>query len=140
MSEVAPQAWLAVVSAEHVARGVSLGIAQVNHGKRAPLARMRAGDTLVYYSPTTTRGVADSLKTFTALGVFPDDDVFQADEGSFKPFRRKIDYATIRPVPLADVRSRLHLTSTPGWGHQLRFGLLKLEAADVATLREAMGL
>ncbi len=29
--------WLGVVSREHVRRGVELGIAQVNHGKRTPL-------------------------------------------------------------------------------------------------------
>ncbi len=41
-------AWLGVVSAEHVRHGVELGIAQVGHGKRSGLDRMAAGDTLVY--------------------------------------------------------------------------------------------
>lgn len=44
-------AWLGVVSAEHVRRAVDLGIAQIGHGKRAGLVRMKAGDVLVYYSP-----------------------------------------------------------------------------------------
>lgn len=39
-------AWLGVVSAEHVRRAVDLGIAQIGHGKRAGLARMKAGDVL----------------------------------------------------------------------------------------------
>ncbi|MEJ1231140.1 MAG: EVE domain-containing protein [Galbitalea sp.] len=50
-------AWLGVVSRSHVERGVDLGIAQVMHGKRAGLARMKPGDWLVYYShapPTPT--------------------------------------------------------------------------------------
>ena len=130
--------WLGVVSAEHVARGVDLGIAQSNHGKRWPLARMRSGDTLVYYSPTITLGVADNYRSFTAIGTFPDDDIWQAAEGSFRPFRRRIDYLASTPVPLTLLRSRLTLTSAPGWGHQLRFGLIPLDADDVETLRGTM--
>ncbi|KAB1659627.1 EVE domain-containing protein [Pseudoclavibacter chungangensis] len=130
--------WLGVVSAAHVHRGVSLGIAQINHGKRAPLARMHAGDTLIYYSPTEQRGDRTPYQHFTALGIFPDDDIWQADEGTFTPYRRRIDYLPARPVPLAELRTRLHLTHTPDWGHQLRFGLLPLDAHDVQIITEAM--
>lgn len=130
--------WLGVVSAEHVARGASLGIAQVNHGKRAPLARMKAGDTLVYYSPTIRRGIADSYRSFTAIGVFPDEEIWQADEGEFKPFRRRIEYLPCRPVPVDELRPRLALTAGAGWGYQLRLGLIELDPSDVEILREAM--
>lgn len=133
------RAWLGVVSAEHVARGVDLGIAQVNHGKRGPLARMKAGDVLVYYSPTVKRGVPDGYRSFTALGTFPDDDIWQADEGTFTPFRRRIDYQVGRHVPVDEVRSQLALTAAPHWGHQLRFGLIELEPADAEVIRRAMG-
>ena len=118
--------WLGVVSAAHVRRGVELGIAQINHGKRAPLARMHAGDTLIYYSPT-------------AIGSLPDDDIWQADEGSFKPFRRRIDYFPGIPTPLDALRARLHLTQEANWGYQLRYGLIPLDTHDVQTIREAMG-
>lgn len=130
--------WLGVVSAAHVRRGVELGIAQINHGKRAPLARMRAGDTLIYYSPTEQRGDRAPYQHFTAIGSFPDDDIWQADEGSFKPFRRRIDYLPANPVSLAELRPRLQLTQEPNWGHQLRYGLLPLEEHDVQTIMEAM--
>lgn len=130
--------WLGVVSAAHVRRGVELGIAQINHGKRAPLARMHAGDTLIYYSPTEQRGDRAGYQHFTAIGSFPDDEIWQADEGSFKPFRRRIDYLQTSPIPLADLRARLLLTQGPNWGYQLRYGLVPLEAADVQTIMEAM--
>ena len=130
--------WLGVVSAAHVRRGVELGIAQINHGKRAPLARMRAGDTLIYYSPTEQRGDRAPYQHFTAIGSFPDDDIWQADEGSFKPFRRRIDYLPANPVALAELRPRLQLTQEPNWGYQLRYGLLPLEEHDVQTIMEAM--
>src|SRR4051812_18172527 len=48
----AARAWVGVVSRTHVQRGVLGGFAQVCHGKRSPLDRMRDGDALVYYSPT----------------------------------------------------------------------------------------
>ncbi len=109
-------AWLGVVSAEHVRRAVDLGIAQIGHGKRAGLARMKAGDVLVYYSPVESIGDRDPLREFTALGVIEEGEIWQADEGCFKPFRRRVRYEQFTPVPLGDVRSRLALTSAPNWG------------------------
>jgi hypothetical protein len=44
--------WIGVVQREHVLRGVSLGIAQVNHGATS-IKRLQPGDGLVYYSPKT---------------------------------------------------------------------------------------
>jgi hypothetical protein len=132
-------AWLGVVSAEHVARGVERGIAQVHHGKRAGLARMRAGDWLVYYSPQRQYGGNDPVKAFTAVGRFPDDEIWQADEGDFRPYRRRVDYhPDARHVPIAALADQLDLTSTPNWGHQLRRGLIPLSDADLAAIHRAM--
>jgi hypothetical protein len=130
--------WLAVVSAAHVRRGQALGIVQVNHGKRSGLARMRAGDTIVYYSPVEERGDTIPLRVFTALATVADDDIWQADEGDFKPYRRKADYAHIRSVPLTELRERLHLTAHPNWGYQLRRGLIPLDEHDTGLIRTAM--
>lgn len=130
--------WLAVVSAEHVAIAVQRGFAQVNHGKRAPLAKMAVGDTLAFYSPTTSRGVSDGCRSFTAIGTIPDEEIWQADEGSFQPFRRRVDYLPAQHVPVADLKDRLALTSNARWGYQLRRGFLELDLDDVVIIREAM--
>ena len=130
--------WLGVVSAEHVRRAVELGIAQMGHGKRAGLARMHDGDTLVYYSPMERLGDGTPLREFTALGTIADDEIWQADEGDFRPFRRRVRYAEVAPLPLADVKDRLHLTASPNWGYQLRRGLVPLDDADVEVLREEL--
>jgi hypothetical protein len=45
--------WIGVVSREHVQNGVKGGFIQLNHGKKAPLQRLHAGDRLVMYSPRT---------------------------------------------------------------------------------------
>jgi hypothetical protein len=131
-------AWLGVVSAEHVRRAVSLGIAQIGHGKRAGLARMHAGDTLVYYSPVERLGDRGPLRCFTAIGTLSDGEIWQADEGDFHPFRRRIDYAVAVPLPLERVKDRLRLTASANWGYQLRRGLVPLDTDDVDILRAAM--
>jgi len=131
-------AWLGVVSAEHVRRGVSLGIGQIGHGKRAGLARMHEGDTLVYYSPVNQLGDSAPLRQLTAIGAVADDMIWQADEGGFTPFRRRVRYEKAHPVSLDQVKERLTLTSAPNWAYQLRRGLVALSADDVAVLRAAM--
>ena len=131
-------AWLGVVSAEHVRHGVARGIAQVNHGKRAGLARMRPGDVLVYYSAQERLGERPALRSFTAYGVVADGEIWQADERDFKPFRRRVEYADARVVPLEEVRADLDLTRDPNWGYLLRRGLLALSAHDAEVLRAAM--
>lgn len=130
--------WLGVVSAEHVRRGVALSIAQIGHGGRVGVARMQAGDTLIYYSPVERLGEKTRLQQFTALGTVADDEIWQADDGEFTPFRRRVNYIQATPVGLAEVRTRLHLTAEPNWGYQLRRGIVQLDECDVAVLRAAM--
>ncbi|PYI66708.1 EVE domain-containing protein [Arthrobacter livingstonensis] len=131
-------AWLGVISAEHVRRGVALGIGQIGHGKRPGLARMRTGDTLVYYSPVEKTGDRTPLQQFTAIGDIADDEIWQADEGTFKPFRRRVRYLDATPVALVAVRDQLHLTAEANWGYQLRRGLIPLDDHDAVVLRNAM--
>jgi hypothetical protein len=131
--------WLGVVSRDHVLRGVELGIAQINHGNRAALGRMGEGDGLVYYSPRATFPKGEPLKAFTALGRVADGEVWQADEGDFKPWRRRVDYEPgVVEVPIAELSGGLDLAASPNWGYQLRRGLVELSAADFALIRSAM--
>lgn len=133
-------AWLGVVSADHVARGVGLGIAQIGHGSRAGLTRMQPGDVLVYYSPRETMGGAP-LQSFVAMGRVVDDEIWQADEGGFRPWRPRVAYDTAATtVPLADVRSALDLTAGADWGYQLRRGLVPLSDHNVDVLATAMAV
>lgn len=130
--------WLGVVSAEHVRRAVSLGIGQIAHGKRPPLARMRAGDWFLYYSPRERISDGTVLKQFTAIGVLSDDEIWQADEGTFQPWRRRVDYLPATPVGVAEFEGALELTSGPSWGIQLRRGLVELSDVDLELIRSKM--
>ncbi|MEU8244260.1 EVE domain-containing protein [Actinoplanes missouriensis] len=129
--------WLGVVCRDHVRRGVERGIAQLGHGKRAGLARLAAGDWLVYYSPRTSLRGGDPLQAFTAIGVITDDEIWQADEGDFQPWRRRVDY--LPGVAETPIRSLgLDLTAQPGWGVQLRRGLVPLGEDDFGRIHAAM--
>ena len=129
--------WLGVVCRDHVRRGTELGIAQLGHGRRDGLARLASGDWLVYYSPRTSLRGGEPLRACTAIGELPDDEIWQAHEGDFHPWRRRVRYL---PDPAeTPIRSlRLDLTAAPNWGHQLRRGLIPLSATDFATIRTAM--
>ncbi len=122
-------------------KGVRLGIAQVNHGKRTPLERMKPGDGMVYYSPRSTYPDGPPLRAFTAIGRIVAGDVWQATDGDFHPWRRAVDWWTDAvDAPVAPLTGELELTSGPNWGYALRRGLLTLSDADFATIGSAMGV
>jgi hypothetical protein len=136
--------WIGVVSKNHVEKGMSLGIAQVGHGKRPPLARMREGDWLIYYSPYDSYLAKDKevLQAFTGIGQITDEDIWEADEGDFKPWRRKIEYRhDAHDAPIRPLLDQLHLTQgKTNWGYQFRFGLLPIDEHDFRLIAEAMGV
>ena len=133
--------WMGVVSRDHVQKGVRLGIAQVNHGKRPPLERMRPGDGMVYYSPRSTYPDGPPLKAFTAIGRIAVGDVWQGEDGDFHPWRRAVDWwVEAADAPVGGLTSDLELTSAPNWGYALRRGLLPLTDGDFATIAAAMGV
>lgn len=120
-------------------RGVSLGIAQIGHGKRAGLARLHGGDWFVYYSPKESLGGDTPLQAFTAIGQVPDDVIWQADEGDFKPWRRHITYAKSTEAPIRPLLDTLSFTTgKANWGYAFRFGLLEITEADFRAIAQAM--
>ena len=135
------KAWLGVVSQTHVELGVREGFAQVCHGKAAPLRRMKAGDYLVYYSPTVEKN-GEPLRAFTALGQVKDAEVYTHDMGGgFVPYRRRIVYEKVaREVPLAELKDQLELCASPSWGMALRRGLLPLSEHDFELIARALKL
>lgn len=140
MTQKGRKFWIAVASAEHVARGRTGGFMQVCHGKGGPLARIAPGDRIVYYSPSASIGQADGLQSFTALGTVADRKPYSFDAGNgFAPFRRDViwDRAAIAPIrPLLD---RMEFTSgRRNWGYAFRFGILAITASDFTTIETAM--
>src|SRR5262249_5920083 len=106
-----------------------------------PLQRVQSGDGVVYYSPTTTMGVADQLRAFTTIGEAKDERTYQADMGDgFRPLRRDVAYREARETPIAPLLAELVLTrGKRNWAYPFRFGLVEISAADFAVIARAMG-
>ena len=142
MTALARQFWVGVVSREHVQRGVEGGFIQLNHGKKAPLQRMRAGDGLVMYSPRTSYPSGESLQQFTAIGVVVTGQTYQVEMADdFKPYRVDVSFfesteATIRPL----IEQLSFIKNKTRWGATFRFGYIKVPAADFALVAKAMGV
>ncbi|MDI6027422.1 EVE domain-containing protein [Corticibacterium sp. UT-5YL-CI-8] len=133
--------WLAVASADHVRIGREAGFMQVNHGKRGPLARIKPGDGVVYYSPSTVYRQKDGLSALTAIGYVRPGEPYQGVMASgFTPFRRDVAWIEAEEASIRPLLDRLDLTAgNPNWGYQLRFGLIPLSDHDFTLIAEAMG-
>ena len=131
--------WIGVVTKDHVERGRQLGIVQIGHGKRGGLARMRAGDWLVYYSPRATMESTVPLQEFTAIAQLPDDDLFEGDDGNMKPWRRLAEYKQCTPAPIRSLLDELSFTAgKTNWGYAFRFGLLEIPEHDFERIADSM--
>ena len=133
--------WIGVASRAHVLIGVEGGFAQVNHGKKAPLQRMGAGDGLLYYSPKTDYPDGEPLQAFTAIGLVRTGDVYRADMGGgFEPFRVDVDWLAGDEAPIRPLIAHLSFIRDPAhWGAAFRFGHLEAPEADFRLIAEAMG-
>ena len=135
------QFWIGVVSREHVQIGVKDGFVQLNHGKKAPLQRLHAGDGLIFYSPKTAYPDGEPCQMFTAIGMVKTGEIYQVElDRTFKPFRLdllffKAKETAIRPLlnDLSFIKDKAH------WGGVFRFGYLQVPAPDFKIIAEAMG-
>lgn len=140
---VPPRCWIAVACAEHAQRGrdhAPVGFMQVCHGKGASLRRLRPGDVVVYYAPSTAMGGKDRLQRFVSLGVVEQGQPYQADMGGgFEPFRRDVRYVAAEPAPIAPLLDLLDFVEDRRhWGQKFRFGLFEVSTHDMALIAQAM--
>jgi len=133
--------WIGVVSRSHVQLGVEGGFIQLNHGKKAPLQRLHAGDGLAIYSPKTAYPDGEPLQSFTAIGSVTSGDIYQVEMGpDFKPYRVDVEFLSCREAPIRPLIDELSfIKSKTHWGAAFRFGLLKVPADDFLLIVEAMG-
>lgn len=132
--------WIAVASANHVARGLSGGFMQVNHGKAAPLKRFNPGDFICYYSPMKEFGGTEKLQAFTAIGTIEPGDIYQGDMGGgFTPFRRDVKWLNSENAPIAPMLNKLEFTKgKTNWGYQMRLGLFEISEHDMKLIAQHM--
>lgn len=135
------QDWIGVVSRTHVEIGVRGGFVQLNHGKKAAVQRLRAGDRLAMYSPRTAHPDGVVLQAFTAMGVVVSGEVYQVEMSpGFMPYRVNVQFAECREAPIRPLLDRLSfIHDKVHWGAAFRWGYLRVPAADFDLIAQAMG-
>lgn len=133
-------AWIGVASAGHVIGGRAGGFMQVCHGKSGPLSRIRPGDDIIYYSPSTEMGGGDKVQSFTAAGRVTDRDSYRFDMGGgFVPLRRDVDWLETRVAPIQPLLDQLEFNrGNRNWGYVFRFGIVKISEHDRDVIFAAM--
>lgn len=132
--------WIVVASADHIEEGKAKGFMQACHGKEAPLKRMRPGDGIACYSPSTAFRGSDRRQSFTAIGVVANGDPYSFDMGGgFVPWRCNVEWAQAREAPIHPLLEQLSFTANrKNWGYQFRFGLFGITQKDFETIVAAM--
>jgi hypothetical protein len=142
MAATPRQFWVGVVSREHVLLGVEGGFIQLNHGKKAPLQRMRANDCLAMYSPRTAYPDGEPLQRFTAIGFVSTGEPYQVRmSADFQPYRVDVIFLKAREAPIQPLIEDLSfIKNKTHWGAAFRFGYLKVPPADFRLIASAMGV
>ena len=133
--------WIGVVSRSHVQIGVKGGFIQLNHGKKAPLQSLHAGDGVIMYSPRTSYPHGEVLQSFTAAGTVTSGEIYQVEiSPDFRPYRVDVQFLKCHEVPIKSLIDRLSfIKSKTHWGAAFRFGQLKIPASDFTIIAKAMG-
>jgi hypothetical protein len=86
-------------------------------------------------------GSRGGLQSFTALGQVKPEEPYQGQMGpGFTPFRRDVAWWPALPARIGPLRDRLALTAGKvNRGAPFRFGLVRVEDADMALIATAMG-
>ena len=132
--------WLVVVSKDHIEIGKKLGIVQANHGKAAPMKRMKPGDLIVFYSPKILFQGKEPLKKFTAIARVKEGNVYQGDMGGgFTPFRRDVEFLPCEETEIQSLIEELtFIKNKQSWGFVFRFGFFEIPKGDFETISKKM--
>ena len=132
--------WIIVASKDHLQRGLEGGFIQANHGKAAPLKRMKPGDWVVFYSPKLEYEKPEKYQHFTAIAQIADDRIYQHDMGDgFIPFRRNARFLPAHDVPIRPLIDALtFIQDKSHWGAPFRFGTLQIPEEDFKLIAREM--
>jgi len=137
----ARRSWIGVASRDHVNVAIKGAFIQLNHGQRAPLRRLKAGDSVIMYSPRTAYPDGDPLQAFTAIGTVVTGDVYQVEvTPDFRPHRMDVQFVPSKEVHIKPLVEHLSfITGKSHWGAVFRFGLIEVPASDFTLIAERMG-
>jgi len=132
--------WIVVVSKDHLARGVEGGFMQANHGKEAPLKKLKPGDWVIFYSPKQTYGGKEPLQAFTAIGQVKGDEIYHHKmSDDFVPYRRNVNFYKCTETPIEPLIPNLNfIENKKAWGFKFRFGFFEIKEPDFKLIKSTM--
>lgn len=132
--------WIAVVSKNHVQRGMAGEFMQVCHGKAGPLKRIKSGDKVLFYSPKETFEGSEKCQKFTAVCTVTDDIIYQVEMApDFFPFRRDVSFEPARESSILPLLPQLQfIADKRHWGYIFRTGLFEIPYIDFLTITASM--
>lgn len=134
--------WMAVASKQHVELGVLGGFAQVCHGKKGPLSRMKEKDWIIYYSPTVIFGEKDPCQSFTAIGRIATGSAYPFEMSpNFIPWRINVHFEKCHETKIKPLLENLSfITDKKKWGFPFRRGCFEINKQDFALIANKMGV
>jgi hypothetical protein len=132
--------WCGVVSREHGKLSEAGGFCQLGSGRKAPLARMAAGDGIVLYSPAMEYGGRERCQRFTAIGTVIGAQAYVVKvTPDFAPYRRDVRYRASVEAAIRPLLGMLAITAGyTNWGFKFRLGHFEMSAADFGLIERAM--
>lgn len=132
--------WIIVASKDHAQRGIKAGAVQANHGKAAPLKRMKVNDWVLIYSSKEHYDKGDKYQKFVAIGQVKDDEVYQFEmTENFKPYRRSMTWYDCEEASIAPLIEQLSfIKNKKQWGYPFRYGFFEIGEADFNVISTQM--
>ncbi len=114
---------------DHAMKGVSGGFMQANHGKKAPLKRMKINDWIIIYSPKQSMQSEIKCQEFSAIAQILDEKIYQIKmPEDFIPFRRNVKYCDCEKTSVLPLISQLNFIENKNkWGFQFKFGFFEIK-------------
>ncbi len=125
--------WIGVTPYDHVLNGVKGGFCQLGHGKKPALEKIQPQDWIIYYSPRQHMAPdSQTLQAFSAIEQILTREIYQADLGDFKPWRRDVGFLEVaRIVPIRPLIAKLEFIKDPArWGDPFFRGHLEIGRTD----------
>jgi predicted RNA-binding protein len=132
--------WIDVVSKDHVQIGLKNGIIQACHGKKYPLANVKTGDRVLFYSPKESLSWKTPLQAFTAVGTIKNDEIYQFEMApNFIPWRKDIDFEECREISIRPLIDELEfITDKIHWGYKFRLWMFEISQSDFERIYNLM--
>lgn len=120
----------------------SAGFIALSHGKKSAVAKLNAGDRVIYYAPKTDFD-ADPVQALVAHATITGAEIYERNMPGtdFHPWVIDAEFATVAEVPIHPLLESLSFVKyIRYWGMAFRRSQFEIQKADYQILATAMGI